>query len=95
MYSSVVRTDWDVSLGLFRALIAACESDNILMYLMFISFKLANAYWQAWLMASISAWNTVDVSGICIFPDSTRRGNKWKTGTQRRLQVALTFIPFS
>ena len=29
------------------------------------------------------------------FPDSTRRGNKWKTGTQRRLQVALTFIPFS
>ena len=46
IYSSVVRTDWDVSLGLFKALIAACESDNILIYLMFSSFRLARvAQW--------------------------------------------------
>ena len=33
MYSNAVRTDCDVILGLFRALIAACESDGIFLYL--------------------------------------------------------------
>ena len=64
MCSNVVRTDCDVILGLFRALIAACASDSIFIYLMSSSCGLAKVYWHAWLMASISAWNTVDVSGV-------------------------------
>ena len=61
MYSNAVRTDCDVILGLFRALIAACESDSIFKYLMTSSCGLAKVYWHAWLIASISAWNTVDL----------------------------------
>ena len=44
MYSNAVSTDFDVILGLFRALIAACESDSIFMYLMSSSCGLAKAY---------------------------------------------------
>ena len=66
MYSNAVRTDCDVILGLFKAFIAACESDNIFIYFMSRFWELANAYWHAWLRASISAWNTVEVSGMCI-----------------------------
>ena len=66
LYSKAVRTDCDVILGLFRALIAACESESIFIYLKSSSSAFARAYWHAWLMASISAWKTVDVSGMCI-----------------------------
>ena len=57
---------FDVILGLLRALIAAWESDSIFMYLISSSCGLAKAYCHAWPMASISAWNTVDMSGMCI-----------------------------
>ena len=66
MCSNAVSTDCDAILHLFKALISAWESDNILILLILWSGKWASVNWHAWFMASILAWKTDDVAGMCI-----------------------------